>query len=547
MSTININKISVPTVARNCRIYTNGISSSSSSSTGSGTGTVASVGITGITATSPLTSSITNCNATIAMPAATTSVNGYLTSANWNTFNNKPVLGTLSTQAACGTHLHTGTYEPVLGNPTVSGYVLCSSSAGVRGWKAEAVAADTLATVTARGASTTLGISTGNISIKDCLTLSAYATYNTINSITPLYINYNGTNKMLVNDTDTTLANNITSQGDVTILKDNATLTLKTATSSNQTIIFYDNADYATGSVMEMGNDGVINNETYLNTHVPFSFKYDGVEKMSIDSGGVHIPSIEPALGNPTVSGYVLASTTTGTRSWVANGSGGSGSVTSVTAGNGMTQTGTATINPTLNIVSHAGTADSIGTINIGADAIGVNLGTTSTTAAAGNHLHTGTYAPVAQTMYIGTTAVAINRASAALTLAGITLTSPTFTSVATTTCVTNLNADMLDGLHLSLYNGNGGGTWNAVPYIRSDGVIEIGKYLDFHDSSYSATDYDVRLCSNGSTITSTGAIIAPANSAGTVAQVPNVIFGTGTPPTASTVPVGTIYYKYTA
>lgn len=66
----------------------------------------------------------------------------------------------------------------------------------------------------------------------------------------------------------------------------------------------------------------------------------------------------------------------------------GTGTVTSVTAGNGMTQSGTSTINPTLNIVSHAGTAGSIGTINVGADAIGVSLGTTSTTAAAGNHTH---------------------------------------------------------------------------------------------------------------------------------------------------------------
>jgi hypothetical protein len=65
------------------------------------------------------------------------------------------------------------------------------------------------------------------------------------------------------------------------------------------------------------------------------------------------------------------------------------GTVTSVIAGNGMTQTGTSTINPTLNVVSHAGTAGSIGTINVGVDAIGVNLGTTSTTAARGDHTHT--------------------------------------------------------------------------------------------------------------------------------------------------------------
>ena len=62
------------------------------------------------------------------------------------------------------------------------------------------------------------------------------------------------------------------------------------------------------------------------------------------------------------------------------------GTVTSVTAGNGMTQSGTSTVNPTLDIVSHAGSAGTIGTINVGVDAIGVNLGTTSTTAYPGNN-----------------------------------------------------------------------------------------------------------------------------------------------------------------
>ena len=60
------------------------------------------------------------------------------------------------------------------------------------------------------------------------------------------------------------------------------------------------------------------------------------------------------------------------------------GTVTSVTAGNGMTQSGTSTINPTLDVVSHAGSAGTIGTINIGVDAIGVSLGTTATTACSG-------------------------------------------------------------------------------------------------------------------------------------------------------------------
>lgn len=49
------------------------------------------------------------------------------------------------------------------------------------------------------------------------------------------------------------------------------------------------------------------------------------------------------------------------------------------------------------------------------------NVGTTTGTVAAGDHTHSGVYAPVAQTMYIGTTAVAINRGTGALVLTGIT------------------------------------------------------------------------------------------------------------------------------
>ena len=66
----------------------------------------------------------------------------------------------------------------------------------------------------------------------------------------------------------------------------------------------------------------------------------------------------------------------------------GMGTVTSVTAGDGLTQTGTSTINPTINISGHAGTAGSVGTLVITADSVGVALGTTNITAAAGNHNH---------------------------------------------------------------------------------------------------------------------------------------------------------------
>jgi hypothetical protein len=58
---------------------------------GKGNGTVTSV-----TATSPVTST-GGATPVIAMPAATTSVSGYLTSTDWNTFNNKGASVTYTT------------------------------------------------------------------------------------------------------------------------------------------------------------------------------------------------------------------------------------------------------------------------------------------------------------------------------------------------------------------------------------------------------------------------------------------------------------------
>ena len=77
------------------------------------------------------------------------------------------------------------------------------------------------------------------------------------------------------------------------------------------------------------------------------------------------------------------------------------GTVTSVTAGNGLTQSGTASVNPTIDVVSATGTAGSVGTLTITADAVGVTLGTTNITAAAGNHAHGN----ITNTGYLGTTA----------------------------------------------------------------------------------------------------------------------------------------------
>lgn len=40
--------------------------------------------------------------------------------------------------------------------------------------------------------------------------------------------------------------------------------------------------------------------------------------------------------------------------------------------------------------------------------------------------------------------------------------------------------------------------TWNVAPFIGSDGVMEVGKYIDFHETANDQKDFSVRLTSSG-------------------------------------------------
>lgn len=49
-------------------------------------------------------------------------------------------------------------------------------------------------------------------------------------------------------------------------------------------------------------------------------------------------------------------------------------------------------------------------------------------------------------------------------------------------------------------------GQWfNRVPVIANDGVVELGKYIDFHATSGATNDYDIRLTCSGSTLNCSG------------------------------------------
>lgn len=55
-------------------------------------------------------------------------------------------------------------------------------------------------------------------------------------------------------------------------------------------------------------------------------------------------------------------------------------------------------------------------------------------------------------------------------------------------------NADKLDGTH----KRSGSTYWGVIPYVDSDGTFEVGKYIDFHNSSTGTIDYSTRLQCDG-------------------------------------------------
>ena len=53
-------------------------------------------------------------------------------------------------------------------------------------------------------------------------------------------------------------------------------------------------------------------------------------------------------------------------------------------------------------------------------------------------------------------------------------------------------------------------GNWfSSISVIRNDGVMEAGKYIDFHTTNTGTTDYDVRLTADSGTLTCSGSITA--------------------------------------
>ena len=56
----------------------------------------------------------------------------------------------------------------------------------------------------------------------------------------------------------------------------------------------------------------------------------------------------------------------------------------------------------------------------------------------------------------------------------------------------TATNADKVDGYHVN--GGSNNTLYGSIPVICSDGVMEVGKYIDFHNDNSGKYDYSTRL-----------------------------------------------------
>jgi len=140
-----------------------------------------------------------------------------------------------------------------------------------------------------------------------------------------------------------------------------------------------------------------------------------------------------------------------------------------------------------------------------------------------------------------------------AITTSGV-LTGASLVVSGTVTGVTNLTANgAITGGTLVLSGAASGITTLAMSGAMTGGTdITISGTLQA-EHVYSTDDIvaDGELTvggqSNLAAATCTGKLLARDHATATVAEVGNIVYGTGSPPTASTTPIGTLFIKYTA
>jgi hypothetical protein len=342
----------------------NGAGSITISATGSG-GTV-----TAVTGTAPVVSSGGTTPA-ISMPKATTSVDGYLSSTDWTTFNNKGS-GTVTSVTATSPVASTGGTTPVISMPaattSVSGYLTSTDWNTFNGKQPAGTyvtaVSGTAPVVSSGGTTPAISMAAATTSVSGYLTSTDWNTFNSkqpagtyVTSIT--VTSSNGLAGTVTSGATPaiTLSTSITG-----ILKGNGTA-ISAATSGTDyapatsgTSILYGNGaggfsnvtigtgvSFAGGTLSATGSGGTVTSVT-------------GTAPV-VSSGGA-TPAISMAAATASVNGYLTST------DWTTFNNKGSGSVTSVG--------GTGTVNG----ITLTGTVTSSGNLTLGGTLSGVSLTT---------------------------------------------------------------------------------------------------------------------------------------------------------------------------
>jgi len=295
------------------------------------TGSQGIQGLTGATGTGivgSVTAPLVMTGSTLSIPVATSLVNGYLSSANWTTFNSK---------------------ESALGNPTTDGDILSSTILGVRSWIAPSTGG-------------TPGGSTTQLQFNDAGVFGGKST---------LTFEANVAGDLSIGD----------SNGNIGILRlysgavvgANADIQVDTAMTGGNgfTLPLVGDTLVGRASVDTLTNktwNGVAIADTYIASSATWNAKENG-------------------LGNPTTNGYVLSSTTLGVRSWVASGTG--GGITTATLPLVITGTDIELPNVTITSTDVSVGISADGSLN--GTAVGNNVNGSSGGAAVGNNANGST------------------------------------------------------------------------------------------------------------------------------------------------------------
>ena len=463
----------------------------------SGTNTGDNAGVTSVSGTAPVVSSGGTTPA-ISMAAATTSANGYLTAADWTTFNGKQPAGAYLTTAVTS----------VGGTGTVSGLTLTGS--------VTTTGSLTLGGTLSLGSLNTLGTAAG------LSTTLAVASGGTNSTATPTAggIGY-GTGTAHAYTAAGTSGQVLTSAGV-------GAPTWTTPTTGTVTSVS------GTAPVVSSGGNTPAISMAAATTSVPgYLTAADWTTFNNKQVAGAYITTaVTSVAGTGTVSGLTLTGTVTTTGSLTLGGTlslgslntlgtaaglsstlviaqGGTNSTATPTAGGAVYGTGTA------HAITAAGTAGQVLT-SAGVGAPTWTTPTTGTTISGGTTGLTPASA-TSGTVTLGGTLVASNGGTGVATLTGLVYGNGTAAMSAATaaqvvgvigaTAVTNAT-------NSTTCSGTAAG-------FPAAGVAEIGRYLDFHGASTGAADYDVRLdggAGNGTAgsqalnVTAGGGLICNAN-----------------------------------